>query len=247
MRNYLKNLKFALLSFQTKNRNKLFNRLFANQLQNILQDLKSKGIKINTIYDIGARLGEWSKEIQEALPSSNFILFEANENCRKALKKTGHRFFIGVLSSEKKVVRFFQNGSTGDSYYKEATSYYDKVEAVDKQATTLGDLAIEENLPQPDLIKLDTQGSELDILNGGLSLLKNTSLIYLECPILAYNIGAPSFDIYISHLKKIGFIPYQLCEVHHLNNVLVQVDILFISNTILKKLNNNLNVDLYFT
>lgn len=246
MRNYFKHLKFAILSFHPKYRDKLFNRLFTDRLKNTLHDLQSKGVNLNTIYDIGARHAEWSTHLKPAFSTSNFILFEANESCIPFLSKSGFKYFIGTLSSEKKIVRFFQNNSTGDSYYKEATSYYDKVLAVDKQTNTLECLVTEEQLPPPNLIKIDTQGSELDILKGGIHLLKHASLIYLECPVLPYNTGAPSFDAYISFLQSNGFIPYEICDTHHLNNALVQIDILFISNAALSALNTSSEVKLHF-
>jgi hypothetical protein len=56
-------------------------------------------------------------------------------------------------------------------------------------------------------------------------------LIYLECPIIEYNINSPGLDEYISFLDSIDFIPYDICEVHKIDNVLVQTDIIFIKKT----------------
>ena len=44
-----------------------------------------------------------------------------------------------------------------------------------------------ENLKLPNFIKIDTQGSEIDILKGSKNTLKNCNLIYLETPIIEYN------------------------------------------------------------
>ena len=44
-----------------------------------------------------------------------------------------------------------------------------------------------------DMIKIDTQGSEIDILKGGTELIKRTQVIMLEVDIghIKYNLGAP--------------------------------------------------------
>ena len=45
-----------------------------------------------------------------------------------------------------------------------------------------------------DLVKLDTQGSEIDILNGGSHMIKNTTAIIVEVSHVEYNENAPLVD-----------------------------------------------------
>ena len=72
-------------------------------------------------------------------------------------------------------------------------------------------------------------------------------MIYLECPIIEYNLGAPNLNDYIKYLNSINFVPYDLCEVHKIDNILIQIDILFIKKSTLnefypdKKILNFLN------
>ena len=35
----------------------------------------------------------------------------------------------------------------------------------------------------------------------------------------------------IKYLNSIGFIPYDICEIHHMDKMLVQIDILYIRKT----------------
>ena len=83
------------------------------------------------------------------------------------------------------------------------------------------------NLPIPNFIKLDTQGSELDILAGATSIIGKTDLVYTECPIINYNLGAPNAHEYINFFLTNDYIPIDCYEIHKLENVLVQLDILF--------------------
>ena len=201
--------------------------LSKRRLNYALKILIESGIKINVVYDIGARHAEWAKSIYKILQSTNIILFEANEKCKKFLEMSHFKYFIDLLSSDIRTIPFYENNTTGDSYFKELTSCYAEVEPIMRQTSTLNKIISDNNLPLPDLIKIDTQGSELDILRGGSLAVNNASLIYLECPIIKYNDGAPNFLEYISYLDSINFEPYDICELHQANGILIQVDILF--------------------
>ncbi len=203
-----------------------------NQFTNFLRLIQNNGLKINTVYDIGAHHGMWSKHIQEsALPQSKFYLFEANPEYDAILKATNFPYLCGtVLSNPGRThVDFFNGSNTGDSYYKETTKSYDNQGFISLPCITLDALVSQLNLPHPDFIKIDTQGSELDILNGALSFLSNTALIYIECPIINYNNGAPSIQDYLDFFKLNNFIPINIFEIHRSEDTLLQIDILFMS------------------
>ena len=105
--------------------------------------------------------------------------------------------------------------------------------------STLDSIKKKYNLPYPDFLKIDTQGSEIDILKGGKETLKKCKIILLECPIISYNKGAPNLNEYVNYLNLIGFLPFEVGEIHHINNVFVQIDIFFLKKEILKKIINN--------
>ena len=63
-----------------------------------------------------------------------------------------YRFKIMKLNSTKQKKRI----------YKENTDFYEKIVPIKKVSNTIDNIVIQKNLPKPDLIKLDTQGSELD-------------------------------------------------------------------------------------
>lgn len=181
------------------------------------------------IYDIGAWKGHWSTQVKSILPNSQFYMFEANTCHRNDLQKTGLPFFDGtVLSSpEKKSVTYYTGGSrTGDSYYKEMTDAYSDEECVKVQCKTLDQMIYEHDLPFPDFIKIDTQGSELDILSGA-SFLDKVNEIYCECPFLRYNTGAPNLQEYLDFFTDKNFIPINILETHYLGDALLQIDVLF--------------------
>ena len=43
-----------------------------------------------------------------------------------------------------------------------------------------------------------------------------------------YNKNVPNFFEHIKFMNEIGFIPYDICEIHKVNEILFQVDFIFI-------------------
>jgi hypothetical protein len=88
-------------------------------------------------------------------------------------------------------------------------------------------------LPLPDLIKIDTQGSELDILKGAEYCLKNASVLILELPLISYNIGSPNISEIIEYLRSKRFVPFTVIQEHQIlddaiNISMAQIDIAFV-------------------
>ena len=207
------------------------------QLYNVLNRMVDNGLVIDTVYDIGACIGSWSSDIKKnCLTDSTFFLFEANERYIPILSQSGFYFFTSLLSSPGKgVVKFYNGTNTGDSYYKETTKWYDDQESIDVQSCTLDQIIESHKLPIPDFIKIDTQGSELDILAGSESIIDKVSLIHVECPIIEYNSGAPKIQDYLDYFKSKSFIPVEVTEVHIGEDTVLQIDILFVRKDIKEK------------
>ena len=204
-----------------------------NRTSNIvtyLRKIKAQGLEINTVYDVGACIGNWMRMMhQSVLADAEFYLFEGNPVYKDILAATGSFSHIGVLSNpERTSVQFYNGNDTGDSYYKETTDHYDNRTAIDLPCRTLDSVIEEYNLPIPQFLKMDTQGSELDILAGASKIIGVTDLIYLECPVIEFNKGAPNIYEYISYMQKHGYIPTDVLELHKAEDVLLQIDIMFI-------------------
>ncbi len=194
---------------------------------NLKEFIESYNIPIKTVYDIGACVGAWTKSMRTVLPEAEFYLFEANANCENSLQ--GERYYIEVLSSRKQEVTFYSNGGidTGESYYLENTLHYSNPMCTSVETVTLDDSVLAKNIPTPDFVKIDTQGSELDIILGGQNSLKNTTFIQVEMPIINYNRGGASFDSLTKVLSSKGFYAVGILEHLYSDNYLVQADVLF--------------------
>jgi FkbM family methyltransferase len=208
------------------------------KLENVIRMMLNNGIKISNIYDIGAHKGDWTRHIQKILPNANIFMFEANKSNEYHLGALNNWHKITVLSDREKEVEFFATGGTGDSYFKENTAVYNSVQPLTIRTQKLDDVVNEENLSFPDFIKIDTQGSEIDILKGATACLKSSKIILLECPVYPYNKNAPSMEEYLTFMREAGFFPACAVESHILHGVFVQIDIIFVETSILAKLHH---------
>lgn len=199
---------------------------------NYLEKLKNFGYYPKNILDIGAYKGIWAKTAMKTYPDSNYMLFEAiNYDDLKQFKKFKNvDYSIQVLSDSEKIVEWYEKKNTGDSVFKENTKYFKDCEVKLKKTITLDNFFKQRNINISfDFIKIDTQGSEIPILKGGINLIKNTSFIMLELPFMGeYNKGVPNFLNHIEFMDKIGFIPYDIVELHRAKGILIQIDIIFI-------------------
>ena len=212
-------------------RDKIFN--FSNFQQNTLINYfrnNSCDIEnIKTIFDIGAHRGSWTQQIKRVFNKGNFYLFEVNINNNKYLESKNLNFYNVLLSDKAEKKIFYTLNSTGDSYLKQKKDFH-KAKEIKLNSITLDKFIKLKKLPKPNFIKIDTQGSEIDILKGAKSALENCKFILLECPIVDYNEKSPNIFKYLNFMKSIKYLPVELIEKHVHKKLLVQIDILFKKN-----------------
>jgi FkbM family methyltransferase len=205
----------------------------------LLRAMRATG-PLDTVYDIGAHRGAWTKAVRQVLPDADFVLFEANPAHAGDLADTGEPYFIETLSSEEQLVDFYATSEPGDSYYRELTPNYSDVAPQHVRTTTLDDLIEQNDLPLPDLIKADVQGAELDVLAGGAAALAHAKLVLLECALDEYNAGAPRFGDYLEFMRNRDFTPVEFMDPKWLDDRVMQVDVLFVTTRTSRRLRRDL-------
>jgi FkbM family methyltransferase len=184
-----------------------------------------------SILDIGANKGQFHQLAKLNFPDSYIFSIEANPYCEAYLMQITKNYVIALLSKIEAEQTFYLSKvnpvSTGNSVYRELTPHFsdEKSVAVKIHSTTLDKLFKDQKF---DLIKLDTQGSELDIIAGGLSLCKSAKGILIETSVYPYNAGAPLHDEVISFINSIGFFAVEELDVKRKSYIMdnVQVDVL---------------------
>jgi len=190
-----------------------------------------------SILDIGANTGQFYREISQIFPNAYYFLIEGNDGCEIPLQSIGVDYSIAMLSDCEKIVKYYiRDGEplcTGNSIYKENSAFYDedKIIVVEKDTKTLPRVL---NNKLFDLIKIDVQGSELDIIKGGLDIIKSSKGILMEVSLVEFNQGAPTKQEVISFMEEIGFEPVEIiANINHpMFHTLIQEDILFLNKNI---------------
>jgi FkbM family methyltransferase len=202
--------------------------------------MRGDGFNPKVIFDIGACVLNWTVEAKKTWPEAEVILFEGMPTAEFLYKENNLKYHIDVLSDrDNRQVDFYQNDHdpAGNSYYQEnsainpqAAIFYNDSYKKKVLTRSLDSIVNQRNFPQPDLIKMDIQGAELDVLKGAANVLANTKHMILELQNVEYNKGAPLKDEVINYLSSIGFdLISQFC-----NNVF-DSDYHFINRKFMKK------------
>jgi FkbM family methyltransferase len=150
--------------------------------QRLQREYALKQVKhFRTAVDIGGNIGFWSRDFCEQF--SNVIIFEpeaSNIECLKENLKMHSNFVLHEvgLGSKKETREFYTSLTTsgGHSLYRDQI-FENQVEKTVLPIERLDDY----NLTNVDLIKIDTQGSEYDILLGGeQTLINNDAVLNVE-------------------------------------------------------------------
>jgi len=190
---------------------------------------------LHVVYDIGAYKGVFTKRLN-AILSSEFYMFEASPHNSKPKGLKHCHWFNAVLSNvDNKEITWYDN-ETGSSYYIENPNYATvKYQEIKLKTKKLSTLQKENNIPYPDLIKIDTQGSELDILQDCADILDHCKLIHCEIPAQGVEpyIGTPSYEEYMDFFHQNGFI-YNIKIKDHMKKrkILIQHDCFFMKEEI---------------
>jgi FkbM family methyltransferase len=183
------------------------------------------------ILDIGANVGQFHILCQNYFPNSYIFSIEASKECEQYLKQITNQYSICLLSKDDSEYNFYsiKNNpiNTGNSIYKELTHHYseDQLNIIKKKGVKLDDLFTLDT--EFDLIKIDTQGSELDIITGGGVLCSKAKGILLEVSLTQYNENSPLYNQVIEFMDNFGFKAVDILDEVN-NTFLHQQDILFI-------------------
>lgn len=201
-----------------------------------LEKLKALGYIPDTILDIGACHGLWTYECTKIYPEAMYYLFEPIpypelEHLKNNLPNCV--IFHTLLDETERMVDWYEKRNTGDSMFREKTIHYNDCIPVQRRTIPLSRL-IHLFLTSMNhvFLKIDCQGAEIPILKGAGEILSKTDFILLEIPFFGqYNENVPTFLEHIQFMDTIGFVPFDILEVHTIKNFSLQIDALFISKT----------------
>ncbi|HEU4717849.1 MAG TPA: FkbM family methyltransferase [Bacteroidia bacterium] len=175
---------------------------------------KMHGVEPSAIIDLGAAAGSWTEKACTFWPDAYFLLMEPLEERKEelsALAAAHPKFRTVFAAAGDRVgkVKFVVAGDLDGSgvYDAESTGGDREVEltTIDHEVERLG-------LAGPFVIKFDTHGFEIPILEGARETLKKTDLIIMECYGFRIAANCLLFPEMCIHMEKLGF---RLSDVIH--------------------------------
>ena len=136
--------------------------------------LKKLDFKPNTVLDIGAWNGFWTKNCKEFWPKAHYTCIEAGPKHKTNLKKCADEVHIAVLGNKNKKVTMYFNkvGYTKGASILDQTPYSEE-----RDMETLESLV---GLRRYDFIKQDVQGAEMLIMEGAPEIFKRATYVLNE-------------------------------------------------------------------
>jgi FkbM family methyltransferase len=199
---------------------------FSDAESRLLKQLKAYGYSPDVIYDIGASNGMWSYNINRIFPQAQYELFEPLSETLAAYRETIekqlatypnfrlHKIGLGDTNDAQEMAVF--TGGFGSTFLdigrikKRAGSskgekWLDGIASF--RVHRLDDFVAEQKLPTPKIVKMDTQGYELAIVNGGRETVKKADILILETWLYrGYGAATPLLHELMAAVGELGFV-----------------------------------------
>jgi FkbM family methyltransferase len=172
----------------------------------------------NTVLDIGANNGQFAEDIFRAFPGVTVYSFEPITECYERLllmreQQPTLRPIQLALSDRDGEMDFwlsrFRDSSSIQEMMPTHTEAWPHTEIEAKirvPIARLDSIAAKLDLKPPIFAKLDVQGHELAVINGGRATLSLCQRVMLECNFAPLYKGQPSFNQLYDELHALGFL-----------------------------------------
>lgn len=191
-----------------------------------------RGLTINSVIDIGASDGRWSRDCMMFLPKPRYLLIEALQAHEKALKQFKKQnpnvdYVIAVAGRKEGKVFFYDNGSLFGGVASENLFNQNCMEL---PAVSIDDQIKKHQLQPPYLIKMDTHGFEVPIIEGAANAIKKAELIIIETYPHKLTTDCLKYYEMCIYMEKLGFSPIEIVnlELREYDNSLWEMDTFFI-------------------
>lgn len=175
--------------------------------QDPFERMARRGHAFESVIDIGASDGRWSAALMRLYPASRYLLVEAQPVHEEMLRRfcgqhPNAEYVLAAAGRERGQIHFSAanpfGGQASYTPYQHDKSIVVPVVTIDEEVASRG-------LRPPYLLKLDTHGFEVPILDGCRNALGETEAIVMEC--YNFNISPECllFHEMCHHLAQLGF------------------------------------------
>lgn len=198
---------------------------------------------LQTVFDVGANEGQTVKWIKHHQPNAHIFSFEPVSTTFEKLKQQVGKYqdcrweklALGEAKGEKKI-KLFSDYSVLNSLNENAMNHDADAREEIIIIDTLDNYCKNKNINKIDLLKIDTEGYELNVLQGAEQMLveKRISFIYCEVGFNTSNKRNSFFETIRSYLEERDYFFYSLYQIdgHGWQNCNNFANALFINKTI---------------
>jgi FkbM family methyltransferase len=188
------------------------------------------------VFDVGANLGQSVAIFRRLLPDSTLHSFEPGRKAFRELKAVSrglrnvHLINAAVGSVSGRRTLRENEYSEMSSFLRPSSAAWGAVVAErEVEVTTLDTYCAEHGIERIDLLKIDTQGYELEVLRGAAGMLAagRVGLVYMEVTFCDMYEGLPPFDVLYRFLLDKGFRLVALYDFHMHRRIAGWCDALF--------------------
>lgn len=202
-------------------------------LWGVAEHLRSLGFRPATVIDVGVGYG--TEELYETFGQARHLLVEPLAEFEPVLKRLAKRYgaqyvLAAAGSAAGQATLHVHSDLIGTSLLEESEGAH--ADGVPRQVpmVRLDELCGQRQLKGPCLMKLDTQGGELDVLRGAEGILGDTEVIIMEVMMLQFLRGCGTLHEILPFMAERGFAAYDIFGNHArpLDGALAQVDMVFV-------------------
>ena len=194
------------------NKNQSSSNRYLPSMQGALWRIREAGVVPQCIVDIGAAAGKWTENALLQWPEAQYELIEPLEEQMPMLKKVSAKFpnaryHMGIAGSKPgKVLFSISNDLDGSGVYGE-----NKPNTRELSVLTVDSITYQ--CKGPFLLKLDTHGYEVPILEGAENTLQQTEAMVIEVYGFYVSPTGLLFHQLSTWLEKKGFRLYDIVDV----------------------------------
>jgi FkbM family methyltransferase len=213
----------------------------------IFRDLRIQLPKtpIKVIFDVGANVGQSSKEFLARFQPSRIYCFEPVQDTFRILQKQlSHDSRVKMcclaLGADRGKAEMVHCGNPGSFFLRKADDAIGSMESEPVKIDTLDHFCSENGIGFIDFLKIDTEGSDLNVLRGAANFLKaqNVSFVQVEAGMNSHNSRHVPFEAFKVFLESKGYYLFgvydQIREWPNKEPHLRRANLLFISERVIR-------------
>ncbi len=205
-------------------------------MRSVLTAVRHHALAPATVVDVGAAFGTFARECAGIFPSARYLLVEPLTECHPSLQGITRELedaelfpcAAGAVAGQRVLhvhpdlegSSFFEEREDSDVNGRPRAVAVETIDAIVARAGAAG----------PILIKIDTQGAELEVLAGATATLQRTEMVIAEVSLFRFFAGGPLLHEVVAFMRSRGFVVYDVAghQRRPLDGALAQVDLVFV-------------------